>query len=70
MEVIIIDRMINRLILRELKRPKDRRHRAIIYLYYDYGYTQQEIGAMLGVHQSTISRLRNKAIKGMMEMVK
>ena len=70
MEVIIIDRMINHLILRELKRPKDRRHRAIIYLSFDYGYTQKEIGAMFGVHQSTVSRLRNKAIKGMMEMVK
>jgi len=56
--------MINHLILREL-RPKDRRHRAIIYLYYDYGYTQKEIGELMGISQQLVSRIKIKAINRM-----
>lgn len=46
------------------------REKEIIYLYYDYGYTEREIALIIGVSQQRVNAIKQKAISKMKECIK
>ena len=41
----------------------------IIYLYYFYGYLEREIAVMLGIHRTTVNRIKKRALGKLREIL-
>lgn len=41
----------------------------IIYLYYFYGYLEREIAEMLGIHRTTVNRIKQRALGKLREIL-
>jgi len=64
------EEMINKLLLFEMRQAIRGREKEIIYLYYDYGYTEREIALIIGVSQQRVNAIKQKAISKMKECIK
>ena len=62
--------MNNKLLLFEMRQAIRGREKEIIYLYYDYGYTEREIALIIGVSQQRVNAIKQKAISKMKECIK
>ena len=69
-EILLMDKVLDRIVLKEVLETLEAKERTIIYLRYFAGKTQAEIGKKMGMSQVQVSRTEKKVLERMRKEMK